>query len=46
MYPPETDGSSESWAFEPLDPLLNAREKTVTWIRMHCPGKEVDSSSS
>jgi hypothetical protein len=40
MYPPESDGDSESWVFEPLDPLLNARETTASWIRMHCPAKK------
>jgi len=39
MYPPETDNLSETWAFEPLDPLLNAREKTSTWIRTYCPAE-------
>ena len=40
MYPPESDGDADAWVFEPLDPLLNAREKTASWIRMHCPAKK------
>ena len=44
MYPPDTeteaDDDPDTCVFEPLDPLLNAREKTATWIRMHCPAKK------
>ncbi|KAF9483403.1 terpenoid cyclases/Protein prenyltransferase [Pholiota conissans] len=41
MYPPsipETDENAVSWVFTPLDPLLNAREETTTWIRKYVPG--------
>ncbi|KAL0960955.1 hypothetical protein HGRIS_005955 [Hohenbuehelia grisea] len=38
MYPPANDaGSNPSWQFERLDPLLNARETTVRWIKEHIP---------
>ncbi|KAJ6591620.1 terpenoid cyclases/protein prenyltransferase alpha-alpha toroid, partial [Mycena vulgaris] len=38
MYPPNLpDGGSKSWEFERLDPLLNARDETVRWIREHVP---------
>ncbi|KAG7088839.1 hypothetical protein E1B28_012794 [Marasmius oreades] len=40
MYPPPIDQNSPtkaSWDFEPLDPLLNAREGTVKWLREHIP---------
>ncbi|KAJ7668352.1 terpenoid cyclases/protein prenyltransferase alpha-alpha toroid [Mycena rosella] len=42
MYPPNVPGEgslSKSWDFETLDPLLNAREETVAWIREHVPAK-------
>ncbi|KAF8817049.1 terpenoid cyclases/Protein prenyltransferase [Phlegmacium glaucopus] len=39
MYPPVAGSGSDSWAFKPLDPLLNATEETATWIRTHCPAK-------
>lgn len=41
MYPPPLDHNSSvkaSWDFEALDPLLNAREGTVKWMREHIPG--------
>ncbi|KAG6850207.1 hypothetical protein H0H93_016386 [Arthromyces matolae] len=28
---------AESWAFEPLDPLLNAREETARWAKKYIP---------
>ncbi|KAG6845616.1 hypothetical protein H0H87_006669 [Tephrocybe sp. NHM501043] len=28
---------AESWRFEPLDPLLNAREETSKWAKEHIP---------
>ncbi|PPQ66383.1 hypothetical protein CVT24_007212 [Panaeolus cyanescens] len=44
MYPPALDEGSvspkvkQSWtSFSPLDPVLNAREETVDWIRRHVP---------
>ncbi|KDR82565.1 hypothetical protein GALMADRAFT_237942 [Galerina marginata CBS 339.88] len=42
MYQPSsaaTGADSQSWKFEPLDPLLNAREETALWIRGHVPAK-------
>ncbi|KAL0570569.1 geranylgeranyl transferase type-1 subunit beta [Marasmius crinis-equi] len=38
IYPPPLDQNSTaktSWEFEKLDPLLNAREGTVKWLREH-----------
>ncbi|KAF9533301.1 terpenoid cyclases/protein prenyltransferase alpha-alpha toroid [Crepidotus variabilis] len=46
MYPPQVhDGNStsETWKFGVLDPLLNAREETVAWIRSHVPDRKVHS---
>ncbi|KAJ3512226.1 hypothetical protein NLJ89_g3640 [Agrocybe chaxingu] len=43
MYPPELSDSHpnfQSWRFASLDPLLNAREETVQWIREHGPAPE------
>ncbi|KAK0185654.1 terpenoid cyclases/protein prenyltransferase alpha-alpha toroid [Armillaria mellea] len=36
MYPPDVDST---WAFEPLDPLLNARVETSNWARAHIPAR-------
>ncbi|KAK0222201.1 terpenoid cyclases/protein prenyltransferase alpha-alpha toroid [Armillaria fumosa] len=36
MYPPDADST---WAFEPLDPLLNARVETSNWARAHIPAR-------
>lgn len=40
MYPPGPGSigtGRESWDFEPLDPLLNARKETSLWAREHIP---------
>lgn len=40
MYPPKTfdgDARPESWAFDSLDPLLNARIGTALWARKYIP---------
>lgn len=42
MYPPNVAGEGtvpKSWEFETLDPLLNATEETVRWVRAHVPAK-------
>jgi geranylgeranyl transferase type-1 subunit beta len=42
LCPPNVPGEgtvSDSWKFEKLDPLLNAREETVEWVRLHVPAK-------
>ncbi|KIY52428.1 terpenoid cyclases/Protein prenyltransferase [Fistulina hepatica ATCC 64428] len=39
MYPQTHDGHP-SWQFEPLDPLLNAREQTARWAREHIPAPD------
>uniref|UniRef100_A0A8H7Y401 Prenyltransferase alpha-alpha toroid domain-containing protein n=2 Tax=Psilocybe cubensis TaxID=181762 RepID=A0A8H7Y401_PSICU len=44
MYPPSVERAGDnikSWEFQPLDPLLNAREQTALWIREHVPAKLV-----
>ncbi|KAF8903087.1 terpenoid cyclases/protein prenyltransferase alpha-alpha toroid [Gymnopilus junonius] len=44
MYPPRPEvagAQAPSWRFEPLDPLLNAREDTALWVRIHVPEKAV-----
>jgi geranylgeranyl transferase type-1 subunit beta len=43
MYPPNPDAAGTnvaSWEFEPLDPMLNAREETAQWARDHIPGRK------
>ncbi|KAJ4482494.1 terpenoid cyclases/protein prenyltransferase alpha-alpha toroid [Lentinula aciculospora] len=43
MFPPplyDNDTNSSSWAFEPLDPLINARKETAEWARSHIAIKE------
>ncbi|KAJ6550530.1 terpenoid cyclases/protein prenyltransferase alpha-alpha toroid [Mycena sp. CBHHK59/15] len=40
LYPPSEPGDRSnvrSWNFEMLDPLLNARDETVGWVRAHAP---------
>lgn len=42
IYPPElaaSDQNAQSWIFEPLDPLLNAKESTAHWLRQHVPAR-------
>ena len=42
MYPPElavSEQNAQSWRFEPLDPLLNAKESTAFWLRQHVPAR-------
>ncbi|CAA7261529.1 unnamed protein product [Cyclocybe aegerita] len=49
MYPPGLSDSHpnfQSWRFASLDPLLNAREETVQWIREHVPVPGVNCSRS
>ncbi|RDB14684.1 Geranylgeranyl transferase type-1 subunit beta [Hypsizygus marmoreus] len=44
MYSPNLEPnhpSAASWRFDPLDPLLNAREETSQWARKHVPGHKV-----
>ncbi|KAH7872277.1 terpenoid cyclases/protein prenyltransferase alpha-alpha toroid [Lentinula edodes] len=38
MFPPpqyDNDANSSTWAFESLDPLINARGETADWARSH-----------
>ncbi|KAF9068590.1 terpenoid cyclases/protein prenyltransferase alpha-alpha toroid [Rhodocollybia butyracea] len=38
MFPPpvyENDASGSSWIFDPLDPLINARQETADWARKY-----------
>ena len=40
MYPPKTfdgDARPETWTFDSLDPLLNARTGTALWARKYIP---------
>ncbi|KAJ6493585.1 terpenoid cyclases/protein prenyltransferase alpha-alpha toroid [Mycena vitilis] len=42
IYPPNIPGESavaKSWELGPLDPLLNASEETIKWVREHVPAK-------
>ncbi|KAF8964331.1 terpenoid cyclases/protein prenyltransferase alpha-alpha toroid [Flammula alnicola] len=44
MYPlglEDTEANADSWKFEPLDPLLNAKEETTSWIRKYIPGTSI-----
>ncbi|TFK40478.1 terpenoid cyclases/protein prenyltransferase alpha-alpha toroid [Crucibulum laeve] len=39
MYPPSVANNS-TWRFEPLDPLLNAREETSQWAKKYIPARQ------
>ena len=44
MYQPSEQSAGahvESWKFQPLDPLLNARQETAAWVRKYIPARNM-----
>jgi geranylgeranyl transferase type-1 subunit beta len=39
MFPPPESSGGDTWAIEPLDPLINAKLSTAQWARDHIPSK-------
>ena len=40
MFPPPEAAGGDTWAIEPLDPLINAKLSTAQWARDHIPSKK------
>ncbi|KAF8073552.1 terpenoid cyclases/protein prenyltransferase alpha-alpha toroid [Lyophyllum atratum] len=52
MYPPASAMGpnhihihAPSWTFEPLDPLLNAREETARWAKKYIPAQRTETEA-